>query len=390
MRKLDYIDGLKGMGALMVYLCHFVFAFYYAAYTLLEEHANTASGIEIRIGRTPLNFFYNGNGAVCLFLVFSGFVLCLSYFRTRDRGRLKAGALKRYFRLIPAILAVNLLIFVFMSLGLYRNAEAAVFTKSIPWLSGFNQFEPKLSGVLYESLIGCFLRGSNDYNGVLWTIPYLFWGALLVYLAAYLVGENKLRYITYGVMLLVSLKTDIYFAGIFLGFVLCDFFSTQERLVKLYRRTPLVPLAVFLLGFYLTSYPSIGTEQPGSVYGCLPAAYAVIYHMAGAFLMTAGALGCDWLQWLFSRRPFLYLGRISYSLYLLHFPVIAVFSCWFFLKLHGILGYGLTVGINFILTTAIVLALSTLSRRYLEPAGSFVEKQVEKRILRKKSKHRGV
>lgn len=370
MKKLDYIDGLKGIGALMVYLCHFVFAFYYAAYTLLPEHVNTKSGAEIFIGKTPLNFFYNGNGAVCLFLVFSGFVLCLTYFRTRDRARLKSGALKRYFRLMPVILAVNILIFILMYLGFYQNAETAVLTKSVPWFQGFNQFEPGILSMLYESLFGCFVRGSNDYNGVLWTIPYLFWGALVVYLAAFLVGENPLRYIAYGVMILVALKTDIYFVGIFLGFVLCDFFSTQERLVRLYRRFRLIPLLVFLLGFYLTSYPSIGTELPGTIYGVLPAAYTVIYHIAGAFLLTAGVLGCDWLQWFFSRKLFLYLGKISYSLYLLHFPIIATFSCWFFLKFQGSIGYGMTVGADFVLTTALVLALSSLSSRYLEPLGA--------------------
>lgn len=378
MKKLDYIDGLKGMGALMVYLCHFVFAFYYAAYTLLPEHVNTRTGIEILIGKTPLNFFYNGNGAVCLFLVFSGFVLCLSYFRTRDRARLKAGALKRYFRLMPVILAVNLLIFILMYLGLYRNAETAAYTKSIPWFQGFNQFEPKFLSMLSESLLGCFVWGSNDYNGVLWTIPYLFLGALVVYLAAYLVGENPLRYIAYGVMILVAFTTDIYFTGIFLGFVLCDFFSTQERLVSLYRRFWLLPVLAFLLGFYLTSYPSIGTEQPGTIYGFLPGAYTVIYHMAGAFLLTAGALGFGWLQWFFSRKPFLYLGKISYSLYLLHFPVIATFSCWFFLEFQESMGYGLTVGLDFALTTILVLALSALSRRYLEPVGTWLEKMVER------------
>lgn len=376
MKKLDYIDGLKGIGALMVYLCHFVFAFYYAAYTLLPEHVNTKTGVEILIGKTPLNFLYNGNGAVCLFLVFSGFVLCLSYFRTGNRAGLKAGARKRYFRLMPVILAVNVLIFILMYLGLYRNAETAVITKSVPWFQGFNQFEPSFSGMLYESLLGCFVRGSNDYNGVLWTIPYLFWGALLVYLAAYLVGENPLRYVIYGVMILAALKTDVYFTGIFLGFVLCDFFCTRERLVKLYRRFRLIPPLVFLLGFYLTSYPSIGTELPGTIYGILPAAYTVIYHIAGAFLLTAGVLGCDWLQWFFSRKPFLYLGKISYSLYLLHFPVIATFSCWFFLEFYGKMSYGLTVGIDFLLTTLLVLALSALSRRYLEPAAEKIWKRL--------------
>ena len=154
MKKLDYIDGLKGIGALMVFFCHFVFAFYYAAYSLTEDAVNTASGIEIAIGRTPLNLLYSGNAAVCLFLVFSGFVLCLSYFRTRDKKRLKAAAWKRYFRLMPMILMVNMAIFILMSLGLYRNDEAAILTKSTVWFAGFNQFQPNALQMLGESLGG--------------------------------------------------------------------------------------------------------------------------------------------------------------------------------------------------------------------------------------------
>ena len=385
MKKLDYIDGLKGIGALMVYLCHFVFAFYYAAYSLLPEQAHTSSAVEVALGKTPLNLFYNGNAAVCLFLVFSGFVLCLSYFRTHARSRLAAGAKKRYFRLMPVILAVNVLIFLLMSLGLYRNGEVAVLTKSEAWFAGFNQFEPDFLKMLYESLIGCFLRGSNDYNGVLWTIPYLFWGALVVYLAAFLVGENPLRYIAYAVMLLVSLKTDIYFAGIFLGFVLCDFFTTQERLVRWYRKVSALPVLAFLLGFYLLSYPSIGTDMTGTMYGILPPAYTVVYHMAGAFLLTAGVLGCQGLQKFFAAKPFVYLGRISYSLYLLHFPVIATFSCWLFLSFQERLGYHLTVGLDFLLTTALVLLVSTLSQRYLEPVGRKLEQLVSGRETKKKT-----
>jgi len=372
-KKLDYINGLKGIGALMVYLCHFVFAFYYAAYSLNPEHSHTANALEVTIGKTPLNLLYSGNSAVCLFLVFSGFVLCLSYFRTRERSRLVAGAKKRYFRLMPVILAVNVLILLLMYLGLYRNAQTAVLTNSTAWFQGFNQFEPNFWKMLYESLIGCFLRGSNDYNGVLWTIPYLFSGALIVYLAAFLAGENPLRYIAYGVMLLVSVKTDIYFSGIFMGFILCDFYCTQEFLMNLYRKSKMLPVLAFLLGFYLLSYPSIGVDMTGTIYGVLPPAYTVIYHLAGAAMLTAGVLGCDFLQKVFSWKPFLYLGKISFSLYLLHFPVIATFSCWFFLGLHEKLGYHLTVGFDFLLTTALVLLVSSLSQKYLEPLGQKLE-----------------
>ena len=144
--------------------------------------------------------------------------------------------------------------------------------------------------MFYESLAGCFLQGSNDYNGVLWTIPYLFLGALVVYLAAYLVGKNPLRYIAYGVMILVSAVTDIYFTGIFMGFIACDFFCTQKKGMELWRKYWILPLLSFAAGVYLLSYPSIGVDMAGTIYAPLPPAYTVIYHMAGA----VGLLAAYW------------------------------------------------------------------------------------------------
>ena len=384
MKKLAYIDGLKGIGALMVYFCHFVFAFYYAAYSLQPESSHTASQIETAIGKTPLNLLYSGNAAVCLFLVFSGFVLCLSYFSVRDKKRLGVSAWKRYFRLAPMILIANTLIFVLMSLGLYRNAETAVITKSEAWFAGFNQFQPNFLQMLYESLIGCFLQGTNDYNGVLWTIPYLFWGALVVYLAAFLVGENRFRYVAYGVMLLVSLTTDIYFAGVFLGFAASDFFCTQKKGMELWNRYWVLPLLAFVLGVYLLSYPSIGVDMAGTIYAPLPPAYTVIYHMAGAAGLLLGVLGLPGLQRFFGKRVFCFLGDISYSLYLLHFPVVATFSCWFFLGLHERLGYHLTVGLDFLCTTALVLLAAWAGRRYLEPVSGVLERGIQRLFQRRK------
>ena len=83
--KLKYIDGLKGTGALIVYLCHFAYAFYFALYSLDPLSSHTAGNVEIAIGRSPLNILYNGNFAVQLFFVASGFVLCIGYFRERER-----------------------------------------------------------------------------------------------------------------------------------------------------------------------------------------------------------------------------------------------------------------------------------------------------------------
>ena len=57
---------------------------------------------------------------------------------------------------------------------------------------------------------------------------------------------------------------------------------------------------------------------------------------------------------------------LFFSWYLLHFPVIATFSSAFLLALYGQLNYHLLMGLNLVLTTAIVWALSTLMTRYVE------------------------
>lgn len=137
-KKLTYIDGLKGTGALIgvpVPLCICVLLC-----TLFPEPANshTAGNVEVAIGKTPLNILYNGNFAVQLFFVASGFVLCIRYFQDYDRKRLVKSAAKRYFRLAGPILLVSTVIFSLMKAGLYQNTEAAALAGSTDWFAGFN------------------------------------------------------------------------------------------------------------------------------------------------------------------------------------------------------------------------------------------------------------
>ena len=68
--------------------------------------------------------------------------------------------------------------------------------------------------------------------------------------------------------------------------------------------------------------------------------------------------------------------------------MIASFSCWFFLEFSKRLGYHLTAGLDFLLTTALVLAVSTLSWKYLEPSGQRLE-DLAAGIRKKKQKNGG-
>ena len=379
--KLDYINGLKGIGAGIVYLCHFVFAFYYGMYTLEAADCHLPGNLDIIIGQSPLNTLFSGNFAVRLFLVMSGYVLCLGYFKTRDKKRLISSGCKRYIRLLLPILVSNVLICGLMFVGAFRNTAVSELTGS-PWLAGFNRCEPDFLKAVLEALFGCFFAGTNQFNGVLWTIPFLFLGALMVYAVAWLIGDKKWRYIVYAVIGVIVLMTD--YAGVFFGFVLCDVMHTQDKLVEWVKKQKWLLWLVFVFGVYLSSYPSAGAHLEGTIYGIIPIVMVVPFHLAGALLLVAAVVCLEPLQKFFGWKGFVKLGDISYSLYLVHFPVIATLGCILFEGLYGKMSYHLAVLLVFIVTTAVVVGISILFKNYIEPLGKRGEVYVEKLIGRNK------
>ena len=379
--KLVYLDGLKGFGCVCVFLTHFVFAFYYGMYHYQPEACHLPDNLDIVIGKSPLNLLFNGNTAVRLFLVISGFVLCRSFFATGDKSRLKKSAAKRYFRLMPTVLVVNVVIWLAMALGFYQNGPAAALTGSEEWFAGFNAFAPSFVEMLKESLYGCFLFGTNKYNGVLWTLQMLFLGAYLDYGCAALLSGKKWRWIVYGVLAVALLRTD--FIGIFLGYVLCDFMYTNWKVKENICSSKVLNWIFFAVGLYFMCYPSAGFGYEGTIWGILPFVFVNYYHLFGVLLFVFSVLNLEPVQQFFSLGVFQYLGRISYSLYLIHFLVIATLGSWFFLMAEPLYGYNLTCFLNLILISAVTGLLSELSVRYVEPLGKKGEAFIEKRMFRK-------
>lgn len=392
--KLKYVDGLRGMGAAIVYICHFVLAFYFAAYSLDPSQSHIAGAFEVALGKTPVNLLFNGNFAVRLFYLISGYVLCLSYFKTYDRNKLYEGQKKRYFRLVIPILFTNFVVFLMMRLGFYHNAQASQITKSIPWLRDFNGMQPDFISMLKESLFGAFFFGSNQYNGVLWTIPVLFLGALLVYAVAALFGRWKYRYVVYAVLCIALLfgnrNITMDYIAILSGYFLCDFMQTQKKWVTLIQKIKWILPLLFVAGLYLASYPvqpGDGSILKNTVYSVLRIPMVVPYHLAGALCIVFAVLNSEQLQRFFGNALFTYLGKISFSLYLIHFPIIATFSCWFFLHFYQKVGYGLTVLLDFVLTSIFVLCASEWMNRYVEGFGKKVEDFFMRHIFAREKKH---
>lgn len=94
------MDGLRGIGAFAVYLCHFINSYFDLGYN--------GEGVRkpLWLFLPPIAAFWNGPLWVSIFFILSGFVLPLNFFKTGRESCISGGVMRRYFRLMIPVLMI--------------------------------------------------------------------------------------------------------------------------------------------------------------------------------------------------------------------------------------------------------------------------------------------
>lgn len=381
MNKVRFLDGLRGLAAFMVVVHHSVLAFYPALFLGAGTQTHLPGEIEEKISVSIFNLLYNGNFAVCLFFVLSGFVLSYSFFRHKDPRIVTESAVKRYIRLSLPVAFSVLVAFVCLHFSLFANQEVARISGS-SWFSGFWNFSSDAQAALYEAFWGSFFSDTFEYNTVLWTISFELSGSFLVFAFLALFGTMSKRYWVYGVACIVFLQT--YYLAFLLGMLLSDVAAQKKEFAK--NRFYIFSF-LLMLGLFLGSHLS-GQSTEGTIYAFLHTSIfsdpSITWHVIGAFLTILALLHLPRLQKTLSSKPFLFLGRISFSMYLLHFIVLGTFTSFVFLSLQNVFSYNQSVVVSFFLSLVIILALSHWMSLWIDNASIRLSKHFSHRILGEK------
>jgi len=360
MKKISYLDGLRGLAAFEVVFHHFILAFYPALFSGPDNVTHLKAGFEIFASGSVLNILYDGNFAVCIFFVLSGYVLSHKFFLLKDHEILTASAIKRYFRLVIPVAVSIFLIFFLMKFSLFYNKQAADISGSV-WLGGFWNFTPNFMDALNQIFIGTFFSNVFDYNATLWTIAFELFGAFLVLGFLALFGKMKNRHWAYIAAIIIFFQT--YYLAFILGVLLCDLMAHKNMIIRKFDRSKIIGTGLLLLGLFLGSYPA-GRDVAGTIYAPMFTAFfvnpAIVYHVLGAFLLIAVLLDSRRMQKFFSYKYFLFLGEISFAMYLLHFLILGSFGSFIFLKMEPYFPYTGAVIISFILSLGLIFAASYL------------------------------
>lgn len=350
MRKDIAADGLRGMASLAVFFAHFLLPFYPVAFEPwfpgVSVSGSPSSSVEVILSVPVLSTLWNGSFAVSVFFVLSGFVLCKRYVDTGDAGVVRSMASRRYLRLgLPVAASV----FFAWALGKATPdvIEQVSTATGSAWLRGNSLAGLGFLDALKDAAYGVLLEGSNRFNTVFWTMRVELIGSFLVFAYTLLSGSRRQTVIVALTVLLIVVVGAAPGWPHFLAFLLGAFFAQSGLKASSWVGWPLI-----IAGLYLGGYSSSVIYSPFDRLGVPADSLKWILSTAGAALVFLAVRG-DTARSLLASKFSQFLGRISYSLYLVHAPIIIGVGCPVFWWAVSEVGFGRSVAVGIALVVSL-------------------------------------
>lgn len=279
-QRLIWIDCLRGLAAITVVIFH-----------ILVELQN---GFSVNI--LTLNGIVNpGRISVLLFFMISGYVIRIS---TCNQKRSRTFFLRRFARLYPPYIICVLISILFCYNGFFGegilNKQLALFNASkIKYIIGILTME-------FSNLIGTFSPLAVD-----WTLAVELLFYFQIYIIITICPNLHFKYI-YIFFIIVSMFSDLcrYFPFLYAGTLFWDYSSK-----RLTRNSLILLLILLPISCYLSNYDFEEVEVRSTYANCSLVAISIF---SLVFVRNH----------IIERNTLIYLGKISYSLYLIHLIVI--------------------------------------------------------------------
>ncbi len=326
---LKILDGLRGLAAFYVMVGHARWLLWEGYSEGYLKHPETYNIVEKSLVYF-FSFFKFGHEAVLLFFVLSGFVIHLRYSKkiNLDSENTRFDWFdfikRRAKRLYPPLLFALLITFIFDTIG--SNAGFGIYSHSTNYFLINNNINHFLD---FKTLIGNLLFLMNSYtsifgsNGPLWSLKFEWWFYMIYPLFFYFTKRSWILATIIMVMLFflsfffvwptwLFLLDDVFTAMLswWLGCLLADIYTGRIKLGFAYT-SPFVLLLLILPVIDINPgfsdlYWAIGFS------GLISSLFLLKNENILVVLITK-------LKW---------LGDMSYTLYVIHFPILVFISGW--------------------------------------------------------------
>ncbi|WP_100813327.1 acyltransferase family protein [Microbacterium lacus] len=320
-RRYESLDGLRGVAALIVVLCHLALIDPAVASYLVDGQEQGLDAIRRVLLQSPANVFLAGEEAVYVFFVLSGFVLAIGPARGSIL-RWRVYYPRRLVRLyVPSIAAL------FLALGTTLIVPRTVSPMQSVWI---NQHAEGGHG-LQEALLGSTLMiDAEALNTPLWSLQLEVIFSILLPLYLFVARRTPTNLALPSILALAALSgigmaleirvlmyLPVFAVGVLLAYGANQLSEIASETTR--AQWMLVSLAALLLitsGATARLVPNSESAAPAllmaTIVGAAMSVYIAAWSPSAARVLTL--------------RPVRWLGLVSFSLYLVHEPIIVALA----------------------------------------------------------------
>jgi peptidoglycan/LPS O-acetylase OafA/YrhL len=366
--RVRYLDGLRGVLAVIVFVHHFFYAFcpeFIFGGPYPEFLRTGPYSFYKLIGLSPVNILFNPGTAIHFFFLLSGYVQTYNYFHKPDLVFLQKSFLKRYFRLAIPTLVVVLIVYAFHKFNLYTKELIPKNPVTSDWVKAMMPDNLNFFQVLKHGVASCFASNSKYYQ-VLWTMPTELYNSWMILILLFITHnlKNKTWLFVFWIIVQLFILEAFYSVAFTFGMLICSFEKNSLKFRSIFSN-PLVKLFCLLVGIYFASYPFVGYQgstqrgfySPISFFEKYP---HLISYLFGDLLLFCFILHSDSAKKLFSKKIVLFFGNISYMVYLTHLFLLLSFSPWLYAKLAPHVGYNLNLLLTGVISFGVITLVSLL------------------------------
>jgi peptidoglycan/LPS O-acetylase OafA/YrhL len=304
---MGHIDSIRGVAALLVLFLH-------TASSFISIPAVKAHGTLLHDFASDLSF---GKTGVIAFFAISGFVICPSLKGQQYKGSRKF-VIRRFFRLFPAFWTAICLTLLVNFVWKGRAIDWSQVLGNIPMLYSAFRVEPlqglfwtlEVELVFYFLCLILFLCGGLHKPAVLFTV-----GLILVAIFQCVIDRPTLRTSILDIVGVHWVEMPEYLAIMFWGGLFRAWYDDRQGVCSI--RGYQIPIVVFVVALlFIILLRHLISLEIYAYYGDFDWFKSAIPYFLGLGLFVVGSL---YVQ--VTNPFFVWLGAISYSIYLLH-PVV--------------------------------------------------------------------
>lgn len=331
------LHGLRGVASIIVVLYHSVL--------IMSDAVEYGYGYENNtlIHQLPfIRVVFAGRAMIRIFFTLSGYILSFEILRKSKIGlwshvheTVASAMLRRGIRLFVPPLVTTFITMLLFNVGAFD----ATTSPSFPTIRRGGSIIPQIFDWITESgrMMNVFRwhTFTIPYNPHLWTLPHEYRGSMLLFGTLTACSRVKLRFriMVFGIILLNAVVDNhLEVALFFCGSVLAEVVLWKKGLPRTFSMPSsdireLICFLGFIAGLYLLGFPAYAAAQTPGYHWLARLAPSMLeghewWHSVGSVLVVGTVVMSQNLQQPLLNRPIQRLGDISFSVYLIHNPVI--------------------------------------------------------------------